>query len=161
MTNNLVFRGCVGLLMTMLAGRLPAIAADAFSGKVTEVRSAEVLLVDYGKGQYVVRIVGVNAPKEGPMAAKATQFVRDMLLGKEVRARFQGRQNGEMVSRLYVGDPGIDVGLELVRAGFARRQQAADADFGYKYGELSKAEAEARKAKRGLWATAQPQPERK
>jgi endonuclease YncB( thermonuclease family) len=137
----------------VLFGRFEAMAADSFSGKVTEVRSAEVITVDYGPGQYVVRIVGINAPKEGPLAAVARRFVAEKVMGKEIRARFQGRDsNGDMVSRIFVGDPGDDVGLEVVRAGLAERQQAPDPEYGYKYGELSKAENDAREAKRGLWA---------
>jgi endonuclease YncB( thermonuclease family) len=145
--------GCV----VLLASSLPILAGDSFGGKVTEVRSAELVVVDYGTGQYVVRIVGIAVPSEGPTAIEAKQFVTEMLLGKEVRARFETRdKNGEMVSRLYVGDPGKDVGLELVKNGLAQRQKGADTQSGYKYGELTKAENEAREAKRGLWATAQP-----
>jgi endonuclease YncB( thermonuclease family) len=69
-------------------------------------------------------------------------------------------ENGEMVARLLTDDPvnGIkDVGLELVRAGLARRQQGEDAQFDYKYGDLSAAEREAQKARLGIWATTQPQ----
>ena len=139
------------VLLVFGAGLFPVLAADSFFGKVTEVRSADVVVVDYGKGQYVVRIVGVSVPKEGPITAKAKQFVTDLVLGKVIRARFQGEQKGEMVSQLFVGDPGEDVGLELVRAGLARRQQGLDPEFGYKYGELLKAEKEAREGKRGLW----------
>jgi endonuclease YncB( thermonuclease family) len=134
-----------------------AMAADSFSGKVTEVRSADVIALDYGSGEYIVRIVGIEAPREGPLAAEARKFVAEKVMGKEVRARFQGRDsNGEMVSRIFVGDPGEDVGLEVVRAGLAQRQQASDPEYGYKYGELSKAENEAREAKRGLWAPSTP-----
>lgn len=144
-------------LLIFGAGLFSTVAGKAFSGKVTEVRSAEVVVIDYSAGQYVVRIVGIRAPQEGPLAAKAKQFVTEMVLGKVVRARFQGRApNGEMVSQLFAGDPGKDVGLELVRAGLARRQEGPDPQFGYKYGELSKAENEAREAKRGLWAPAPP-----
>ena len=143
--------------VVLLLGSLTAFAGDAFGGKVTAVRSAEVVVVNYGRGEYVVRIVGIAAPPEGPIATEAKQFVTKMVLGQEVRARFEGKNpNGEMVSRLYVGDPGKDVGLELLRAGLARRPQGPDYQFGYKYGELTKAENEARENKRGLWATAQP-----
>jgi endonuclease YncB( thermonuclease family) len=56
-----------------------------------------------------------------------------------------------MLARLFTAEPAIgigDVGLELVRAGLARRQP----NYDYKYGELAAAEKEARTAKRGLWA---------
>ena len=149
-------KGFIGCLV-LLAGLIPVFAGDVFGGKVTEVRSAEVVVVNSGKEQFVVRIVGIAAPLEGPVATEAKQFVTKLVLGKEVRARFLGRnKNAEMVSRLFVGDPGTEVGLELVRNGLARRLEGAEAQFGYKYGELSKAENEARRAGRGLWAASQP-----
>jgi endonuclease YncB( thermonuclease family) len=149
---------CSGICLILITALLSASAGDVFGGKVTAVRSAEIMVVDYGKGQYLVRIAGVAAPLEGPLAAGATEFVSKLVLGKEIRARFVGRnKNGEMVARVFVGDPGSDVGLELVRNGLARRQAVSEPELGYKYGELAKAEVEAREAKRGLWATAQPQ----
>jgi endonuclease YncB( thermonuclease family) len=154
MKNKLVLTGFVFAIL--LLGSLPALAGDAFAGKVTAVRSAEIVVVDYGKGEYIVRIIGVAVPAEGPIAIEAKQFVTKMLLGQVVRARFESRQNGEMLSRLYVGDPGQDVGVELLRNGLATRPQGEDYQFGYKYSELTRAETEARERKRGLWAAAQP-----
>jgi endonuclease YncB( thermonuclease family) len=151
--------GTLGLLL-LGAGLCPAFAGDSLYGKVTEVKSADLVVFDYGAGRYNVRIIGVDVPAEGPIATEARQFVTKLVLGKSARIRFEARaKNGEMVSRLFTADPKIgikDVGLELVRNGLARRQQGEDYQFGYKYGELSKAENEAREAKRGLWATPQP-----
>lgn len=144
-------------LLVFAAGLFPALAGDSIYGKVTEVRSADLVVLDYGKGRYDVRIIGIDVPKEGPIANEAKQFVSKLVLGKNARIRFEGRNKaGEMVSRLFTDDPEIgikDVGLELVRAGLARRRQADDNQLGYKYGELSAAEREAQKAQRGLWAT--------
>lgn len=145
------------LLILIVIGQFSTVSAKAFSGKVTEVRSADVIVVDTGSGQYVVRIVGINPSREGSFASGAKDFVTKLVLGKEVRARFQSRDaNGEMISQIFVGEPGKDVGLELVRAGLAQRQQGPDPQFGYKYDELSKAENEAREANRGLWAPTPP-----
>lgn len=132
-----------------------AYAGDSLYGTVVNVKSAEVVTFDYGAGRYDIRLIGIEAPKEEPLARKATQFVSNLVLGKKARMRFDHRTpNGEMLSRLFTDDPvtGIkDVGVELVRTGLARRQKGYD----YKYGELSAAENEARKAGRGLWAPAQ------
>lgn len=134
----------------------PAFAGDSFYGKVTDVRSADVVILDNGSARFTIRIVGIAPPREGPLAKEATQFVAKLVLGKNARMRLEGRnKNGEMVSQLLTDDPQIgikDVGVELVKAGLARRQ----ANYDYKYGELSKAEEEARKAGRGLWAQTQP-----
>jgi endonuclease YncB( thermonuclease family) len=147
--------------LVLLAVVFPACAGDSLYGKVTEVRSADVVILNYGHGQYVIRIMGIAVPPEGPIANQAREFVAKLVLEKNARMRLGSRaENGEMLARLFTDDPvnGIkDVGLELVRAGLARRQQGEDAQFDYKYGELSIAEREAQKARRGLWATTQPQ----
>jgi endonuclease YncB( thermonuclease family) len=146
--------GLLGLLV-LVASFYPASAGDSLYGKVTEIRSADLVILDYGTGHYVVRIIGIDVPKDGPIANEAKQFVAKLVLNKNVQMRLGSRaENGEMVSQLFTDDPvnGIkDVGLELVRAGFARRKQGEDYQFGYKYAELSTAEREAREAKRGLW----------
>jgi endonuclease YncB( thermonuclease family) len=157
-------RRAIGVFLGLLifgAGLFPAFAGDSLYGKVTAVKSANVATLDYGTGKYDIRLIGIDVPKEGPLAREATQFVSKMVLEKNARMRFEGRTpNGEMLARLFTDDPVIgikDVGLELVRAGLARRQEGKDERFGYKYGELAAAEREAQKARRGLWATTQLQ----
>jgi endonuclease YncB( thermonuclease family) len=158
MKNNRVIQGFVGCVV-LLAGFLPAFAGDSLYGKVTEVRSADVVILDNGHAQYVIRIIGIDVPKDGPIASEAKQFVAKLVLGKNARMRLGSRaENGDMVARLLTDDPVIgikDVGLELMRAGLARRQKGEDSQFDYKYGELTKAENQAREGKRGLWAPAQ------
>lgn len=126
-------------------------------GKVTEAKSANLLTLGYGTGQYDIRIAGIDAPKEEPFATEAKQFVANLVFGKNVRLWFLGRTpNGEMLGRLlYTDDPAIgikEVAVEVLKAGLARRQNGYD----FKDSELSKAEGEARDAKRGIWAMAQP-----
>jgi endonuclease YncB( thermonuclease family) len=146
------FLGC----LVLGAGLLPAFAADSLYGKVTDVKSGEVVVLDYGAGQYDIRIIGIDTPRAEPFASQAKQFVANLVLGKNVRIRFEQRAaTGEMVARLFTDDPVIgikEVGVELLKAGLARRQPTYD----YKYGELSAAENESRAAKRGLWSTVQP-----
>jgi endonuclease YncB( thermonuclease family) len=158
MRNKYLIRALVGCVV-MLIGLVSAFAGDSIYGKVTEVKSADVVILDYGTGQYVIRIVGIDVPKEGAVAIQAKEFVAKLLLGKNARMRLDHRaENGEMVSQLLTADSEIgfkDVGVELVKEGLAQRQQGRDLQFGYKYGELNTAEREAREAKRGLWATAQ------
>lgn len=133
----------------------PASAGDSLYGKVTEVKSGNRVMLDYGAGTYDIRLVGIDVPLEGPIAKESVQFVSKLVLGKNARMRFEGRTpKGEMLARLFTDDPVIgikEVAVELVRAGLAQRQK----DFDFKYGELSKAETEARANRRGLWAPAQ------
>lgn len=140
-------------LMILLARTLPAVAGDSLFGTVTAVRRADVVVFNYGTGEYTVRIAGINPPKDARLADRARRFVANLVQGKKARIRLEYRTpGGEMLSRLFTADTiaGIkDVGVELLRAGLAVRQPGYD----YKYGELSLAENEARSARRGLWAT--------
>jgi endonuclease YncB( thermonuclease family) len=138
------------------AGWFPAHAGDSLYGRVTSVESGDMVTLDYGAGQYELRLVGIDVPKDEPYAGQAVKFLSDLVLGKDVRMRFEGREeDGTMRARLYTDDKVIgikEVNVELVRSGLARRQK--DVDF--KYGELSAAESEAQNARRGLWAADQP-----
>lgn len=139
-------------LFILLTVSFPARGGDSMYGTVTEVRSADVITFDYGEGKYQVRIIGIEVPRAGTLARRAKQFVTNLVLNKKVRLRFDHRTpNGEMVCRVFTDEPntGIkEVGVELLKAGFARRQRGYD----YKYGELSAAENDAKKARRGIWA---------
>jgi endonuclease YncB( thermonuclease family) len=149
----------VGLLVLVIlwVGLIRASAGDSFYGKAVAVKSADLVTLNNGSAQFDIRIVGIDVPREGPAAERAKEFVSKLLLGKNARARLGGRKKSqEMIAQLLTADPEIgikDVGVELVRAGLARRQQGNDTQFGYKYGELSAAEREARRARRGIWAT--------
>ncbi len=145
------------ILLVFVAGLFPAFAGSSFYGKVTEVKSANAVIFNYGAGQYPITLVGVDVPREGPITKQAKAFITELVLGKNVRMRFQGRlENGNIRARLFTDDPKIgikDVSVELVRAGLARQPKG----FDFKYGHLAKAEKEARDAGRGLWATGQSQ----
>jgi endonuclease YncB( thermonuclease family) len=121
------------------------------------VKSADVVIFDYGTGQYELRLIGIDVPKEAATAKQATDFVSKMVLGKNARMAFDHRTpDGQMLARLFTDDPDIginDVAIELVRVGLARRQKG----FDFKYGELAAAEEEARSARRGVWSQPQPQ----
>jgi micrococcal nuclease len=154
MSQRWVMRGLV-CLAALGAGAAPASAGDSLWGKVTVVKEPTLVTLDYGTGSYAIRIVGIDAPEAGdPLRAQAQAFVSDLVLGKNARMRLHRRgDNDELICRLFTDDPMIgikEVGVELVRAGLARRQ----AGYDEKYGELAAAESEARAAGRGLWAPA-------
>lgn len=141
----------------VLGCALALVPGDSMVGTVTAVRSAEVVEFQYEGGRYDVRIVGIVAPRDSGLAREARQFVSRLVLKKRVRLRFEYRlPNGQMVSRVFTADslaPQREVGIELLRAGLARRV----ARYDYKYGELSAAENEARRARRGVWTVLPPQ----
>lgn len=127
-------------------------AGDSFYGKVTQVRSANTIILENERAKFNVRIAGIDVPKQRLLAAEAREFLARLVLRKNARLRLGYRERtGVFVGRLQTDDPEIglkDVAVELVRAGLAQKQ----ANFDYKYGELAAAEKEARAAKRGLWS---------
>jgi endonuclease YncB( thermonuclease family) len=149
--------GTLLVLLSAIASIAPVFAADSLYGRITSVRSADVVVLNYGKGEYIVRIVGIVPPSGAPARAReARQFVSNLLLGKNARMRLERRgPNNEMIARLYTDEPanGVkDVGLELLKAGLVRHEPTYDG----KYGEMAAAENEARTARRGLWSAPQP-----
>lgn len=153
-------RSALTAVVLALGVAVASFAGDSVFGKVTEVRSADVVVLQGGGGTFVIHLLGVSVP-EGATAAAAKKFVETLVLGKSARMRLGSRlPNGEVSGQLSTADPaaGIkDVGLELVRAGLAQRQAGEDYQFGYRYNELTKAESEAREARRGMWAANPPQ----
>jgi endonuclease YncB( thermonuclease family) len=133
----------------------PALAGDSLYGAVTEVKDPSRVVLDYGEGRYELRLVGIEVPREGPVAEEAVELLSSMVLGRNARMRFEYRTpEGEMLARLFTDEPDgriREVAVELVRAGLARRAEA----FDFKYGQLAAAEREAREAKRGVWAEPQ------
>ena len=144
-------------------GFQPAAAGDSLVGKITEVRSADTVVLDYGRGRYVMHVVGIVPPRAPELAAQAREFVARLVLGKSAGLRLASfLQNGEVSGKLYAQNPGggIDVGLALVRAGLAQRVNVPDYQLGYPYNEVSNAQREAQAARRGIWAANQPPPPR-
>src|SRR5713226_7126503 len=80
MRKKCAIAGVVGFII-LGVGLLPAVAGDSLYGRVTAVKSPQVVVLDYGTGHYNVRIVGIDVP-EGPVAKQAQQFLTKLLLGK-------------------------------------------------------------------------------
>ena len=142
--------GLLGLFLVTSAHVIPP--GDSLYGRVTAVRSADVVVLTHAAGQYTLRLVGIAPPAATRAASEATAFVRNLVLNKPARMRLEGRdRNGVLRARLYTADSTtgiVEVNVELVRAGLVRKV----ANFDFKYGELANAEREARVARRGVFA---------
>ncbi len=153
------------LLLILVFAALPA-AAKRLDGVFIEVRDANVVVLDYGKGTYVVRLYGTEAPADGqPFAAEAKAFVRERLLGRQGAIRFKYfNDRDEMVSRIFYRDPSApdlperDLAVDLVTAGLAWIRPGSE----YKPSddihpdELTAAGIAAQSARRGVWSQAHP-----
>ncbi len=103
--------------------------------------------------QHKIRLAGIDAPEEGqPFGTGSREDLAGKVFGKTVRVEVVDvdRYHRE-VGRIYLGDRFIN--LEMVHDGFAWRYVRYD-----KAGEFGPRSAEARDARRGLWADQHPVP---
>jgi endonuclease YncB( thermonuclease family) len=146
-----------GLVAALVLAALPfgaAQAGDSFVGRVTAVKSANLITMTQGDTTYEVRINGIVVDERAAFALEARRALAALVLDKTVRLRFDGLSDGLMTGRIKIGGIGKpeetvkDLGVEMVRAGVVR----ADANYSkYKYGQMAQAEAEARQNRRGVW----------
>ena len=135
-------------ILTILAG--PLLAAE-YSGKVVGVHDGDTitLLVPDGASfkQVKVRLGEIDTPEsKQPYGERAKQTLSDLAYNKPARVVVQDTDKyGRTVGRVYVGS--LDVNAEMIRQGaaWAYRQYLKDQS-------LLALEAEAKTAKRGLWA---------
>jgi endonuclease YncB( thermonuclease family)/spermidine synthase len=138
-------------------GVAPAEAETALVTKVIDGDTIEVVL--RGRRERV-RLLGIDAPEKRtkerpgePFAKEATDFARDLTLGREVALTTDpGHEDRDGYGRLlrYVGLPdGRSLNLEMVCQGYAR----AYTRFRFtRQKEFRECEKEARARGRGLWS---------
>ncbi len=131
-----------------------ALAAD-FTGRVVGVADGDTITVLHnGKGERI-RLHGIDCPeKRQPFGKRAKQFTSRLTYGKEVTVEDLGQDRyGRTIGEVILPD-GRVLNRKLVKAGLAwwYRRYAPDDQT------LKQLEQEARAAKRGLWADADPVP---
>lgn len=131
-----------------------------FTGDVVGVADGDTITVlDADKVQHKVRLTGIDAPeKKQPFGNRSKQSLSDMVFNKIVIVETDKRDRyGRELGKVLAG--GKDANLEQVRAGMAwhykayKRTQSATDRQAY-----ADAENDAKVAKRGLWADAEPIP---
>lgn len=123
-------------------------------GQVVSITDGDTLIVRESPTKSVkVRLVGIDAPERGQaFGTRARQALGEMVAGQVVevvgtqRDRY-GRVLGD------VRHDGRSINLELIRRGMAWAYVEFDPPA-----EYVAAEAEARAARRGLWADKSPEP---
>jgi len=143
----------ITLFMIFLFLAWTAASFADFSGKVVAVKDGDTLEVLTNRVAVRVRLYGIDCPEKGQaFGQKAKQFTSDQVFGKTVKVIEKDRDRyGRTVEKVTLED-GRSLNRELVRAGLAwwYRQYAK------KDAELKTLEREAREAKAGLWADADP-----
>lgn len=130
-----------------LTAAWPAVSAEII-GRVVGITDGDTLtLLTNERRQQRVRLSEIDTPESGqPYGTRSRQALSDLAFQRNVRVAVQDTDRyGRTVGRVYA--TGTDVNAEMVRQGAAwvYRQYNRDPS-------LLTLEAEARAAKRGLWA---------
>lgn len=126
------------------------VVEEVFKATVTAIEDGDSVVVTTGNERSTLHLAGVDAPElsqAGGPEAKA--FLSDLVLGKAVTVRLKNASERSATIELN----GSDLSAALIRNGMAWHCPRFTADR-----ELTSAEADARKAKRGLWNVARPTP---
>ncbi len=161
----------VCLLALALLGPAPAFAAQTIKATVTHVVNGDTAWAEDANGTKLrVRLVGIDAPEVGharrqggrtpgqPWGEEARRLLAALVLREPVTVEVYGRdRRGPILGVLRRGE--TNVNLHLVQSGLAwfYRGGRNDAPAALMR-ELEAAEVEARRAVRGLWADANPEP---
>jgi micrococcal nuclease len=146
---------CV-LLLSLLLLLFPShsLATD-FSGPVVGVMDGDTIEVLHNNKAERIRLSGIDCPEKGQAyGKKAKQAASELVFGKEVTLQTHGHDKyGRTIADVVLPD-GTNVNHTLVKDGWCwwyRKYAPGDT-------VLERLEKEAREAKRGLWAEAQPVP---
>lgn len=141
---------------------------DTWSGEVVKVRDGDTITVVRDETRVRVRLRGIDAPEKGqPFGRDARQLTSKLVLGKQVRVttgasekdqpvvaevRFKKPESIEVLRGDRIAHRKVIVSTslsrELVKAGLAWWCRECVP----KEKELASVEAQAKKARRGLWA---------
>jgi endonuclease YncB( thermonuclease family) len=129
--------------------------AEQFTGKVVGISDGDTISVLREGKAVKVRMHGVDTPEKAQaFGTQARKFTSDLVFQRDVTVVVHTTDRyGRLVGEVLLPD-GRSLNQELVKAGMAwwYRQYAPNDTM------LARLEAEARTAKRGLWADAHPVP---
>ncbi|MFZ1325829.1 MAG: thermonuclease family protein [Candidatus Contendobacter sp.] len=118
---------------------------------VAAVHDGDTLVADCPAGEIKVRVFGIDAPemKQEPWGDRSREALRGLLprFGSITLRVMDRDQYGRTVAQVFIGER--DAGLELVQQGRAIVYEQYNHSPAYR-----QAQAEAKKAKRGIWAKA-------
>lgn len=146
-----MFKRLFAFLILLCGGSVAS--AETLHGKCSYVQDGDSLkFVQQGHSEEVrVRLYGIDAPeKNQEFAGLSRKKLEKLTRGKKIRLEVVDTdQYGRYVAKVYVGKTYVN--LEMVKAGLAwhydfHADETEDA-------ALAKAEAAARKARKGLWSS--------
>lgn len=138
------------LLLLLLLAAFPALAD--IRGKVVSVHDGDTLTVVIDRRQVRVRLSDIDAPElRQPFGTRSRQSLAEMCFGKEAVLDVQGEDHYHR-SLARVTCDGKDANAEQVRRGYAW----IFVRYAPRNSPLYALEAEAKAARRGLWADPSP-----
>jgi len=132
------------------------VIAGEFSGQVIGVIDGDTIdVLHNSQHPERIRLNGIGCPERGQAYGKrAKQAASDLVFGKDVKLETHGKDRfGRTIADVFLSD-GTNVNHELVKEGWCwwyRKYASGDT-------ALEGLEAEAREARKRLWADPQPVP---
>jgi len=126
--------------------------ASELRGRVVAVTDGDTLtILDAGRQRHQIRLAGIDAPeKRQPYGQRSKRSLSDLCYGRDAVIEDNGRDRyGRTIGRVRCA--GIDANAEQVRRGMAWVFDRYATDRG-----LYTIQAEAKAARRGLWADPSP-----
>jgi micrococcal nuclease len=144
-----------GVVWLLLMALPILVHAEQFTGKVVGISDGDTISVLREGKAVKVRLHGVDTPEEAQaFGTQARKFTSDMAFQQTVTVIVQETDRyGRLVGEVLLPD-GRSLNQELVKAGMAWWYRQYDPNDT----TLAQFEADARTAKRGLWADAHPVP---
>jgi len=140
--------------------RAQAAATSPLHGRVIAVADGDtVTVLDAQQRRHRVRLLGIDAPEQAqPWGAEAGAHLKALVLQHEVQVDFaKTDRHGRLVGTLRL--QGQDVNLQLLRAGLAWHHKPYAADqWLLERWRYARAERQAQREQRGLWADPAPVP---
>jgi len=133
-------------------------SAETMTGRVVRIADGDTITVlDATNTQHRIRLQGIDAPESRQaFGAQSKKSLSDMIFDKDVTAACDKTdQYGRQVCKILFD--GKDINLAQVKAGMAWHYKEYEREQSPEDRELyARAEDEARNARRGLWADANP-----
>ena len=126
--------------------------AEELAGRVVRVADGDTItILDPARTQYKIRLQGIDAPEKGqPFGRASGRFLACLVAGRNVKIQWSKKDKyGRILGTVFLDNR--DINLEMLQAGFAWHYKRFDSTTAY-----TRAETEARAAKRGLWQDKNP-----
>jgi endonuclease YncB( thermonuclease family) len=144
----------VGLAVLLVGlGTQDAIAAEKFSGPVTDITDGDTIKVLSQGETFKIRLAGIDAPeRRQPYSDRAKRFASQLAIGQVVTVHYSQRDRwGRILGEVVLPD-GRSLNQEMVRAGLAWHYKKGSKDR-----ELARLERRARAQHLGLWRDRKPE----